>query len=73
MNVNEDMPKFIYDDLLKNHNLKGKTIGLLGLTFKADCDDIRDSLAMKLLKFLKRKKIKTFYSDEYYSLPELDN
>ena len=69
MNVNEDMPKFIYDDLLKNHNLKGKTIGLLGLTFKADCDDIRDSLAMKLLKFLKRKKIKTFYSDEYYSLP----
>lgn len=69
MNVNEDMPKFIYDDLLKNHNLKGKTIGLLGLTFKADCDDIRDSLAMKLLKFLKRKKVKTFYSDEYYSLP----
>ena len=69
MNVNEDMPKFIYDDLHKNHNLKGKTIGLLGLTFKADCDDIRDSLAMKLLKFLKRKKIKTFYSDEYYSLP----
>lgn len=69
MNINEDMPKFIYDDLLKNHNLKGKTIGLLGLTFKADCDDIRDSLAMKLLKFLKRKKVKTFYSDEYYSLP----
>ena len=69
MNINEDMPKFIYDDLLKNHNLKGKTIGLLGLSFKADCDDIRDSLAMKLLKFLKRKKVKTFYSDEYYSLP----
>ena len=30
---------------------------------------ILDALAMKLLKFLKRKKIKTFYSDEYYFLP----
>ena len=42
MNVNEDMPKFIYNDLKKNIDLKHKTIGLLGLTFKADCDDIRD-------------------------------
>ena len=48
--------------------MKNKTIGLLGLTFKADCDDIRDSLAIKLLKFLKNKKIKTLYSDEYYFL-----
>ncbi len=68
MNINEDMPKFIYNDLKKNVNLKNKTIGLLGLTFKADCDDIRDSLAIKLLKFLKNKKIKTLYSDEYYFL-----
>ena len=66
MNVNEDMPKFIYNDLKKNIDLKHKTIGLLGLTFKADCDDIRDSLAIKLLKFLKNKKIKILYSDEYY-------
>ena len=68
MQVNEGMPKFIIDDLERNYNLKKKTIGLLGLTFKADCDDIRDSLAIKLLNYLKKKKIKTLYSDEFYNL-----
>ena len=59
MSVNEGMPKFIYDDLKRNNNLKNKTIGLLGLTFKADCDDIRDSLAIKLLKYLQKKKLRS--------------
>ena len=68
MEVNEGMPKFIYNDLKKDLNLKNKKIGLLGLAFKADCDDVRDSLAVKLLKFLQRKKIKTFYTDEFYKL-----
>ena len=49
MNVNETMPKFIYDDMKKNFKVKNKTIGLLGLTFKADSDDIRDSLALKII------------------------
>ena len=68
MKVNEGMPEFIIKNLEKNYNLKKKTIGLLGLTFKADCDDIRDSLAIKLLKNLKRKKLKVLYSDEFYKL-----
>jgi len=41
---------------------------LLGLAFKADSDDIRDSLAIKLLRYLKNKKIKTLYSDEFIYL-----
>lgn len=68
MEINEGMPKFIIDSLEKKYNLKNKTIGLLGLTFKADSDDIRDSLAIKLLKYLKKRKIKTLYSDEYFYL-----
>ncbi len=68
MNVNEGMPKFIYDDLKKKYSLKGKKIGLLGLTFKGDCDDTRDSLAIKLLKFLQKKKLKVLYSDEFFKL-----
>ena len=66
MKINEGMPKFIIDNLKNNYNLKNKTIGVLGLTFKADCDDTRDSLAIKLLNYLKRKKIKTLYSDEFH-------
>ena len=38
----------------------------MGLTFKSETDDIRDSLAFKLLKLLKSKKIKTLQSDEFY-------
>ena len=46
--------------------MKHKTVGVLGLSFKAENDDTRDSLSIKLLKYLKSKKIKTFQSDEYY-------
>jgi len=68
MQVNEGIPKFIIDYLKKDYNLKNKTVGLLGLTFKAESDDIRDSLAIKLLNSLKKRKIKTLYSDEYYKM-----
>ena len=60
MEVNEGMPKYIIQNLERTYNLKKKTIGLLGLTFKADSDDIRDSLAIKLLNYLKRKKLKRY-------------
>jgi UDPglucose 6-dehydrogenase len=40
--------------ILKKHipNLKGKTIGLLGLSFKPETDDIRDSRSIPLVKSL---------------------
>ncbi len=38
----------------------------MGLSFKSETDDLRDSLSIKLLKQLKSRKIKTFQSDEYY-------
>ena len=66
MSINEGLPKFLIDQLSKKHNLKKKTIGILGLSFKAETDDLRDSLSIKLLKYLKSKKIKTLQSDEYY-------
>ena len=36
------------------------------MSYKAENDDTRDSLSIKLLKYLKSKKIKTLQSDEYY-------
>ena len=46
-------------ELLKKHipNLKGKTIGVLGLTFKPDTDDIRDSRSIPLVKTLLEKDV----------------
>ena len=66
MSINEGLPKFIIKKLSEKYNLKKKTIGILGLSFKAENDDIRDSLSIKLLQNLKSKKIKTLQSDEYY-------
>ena len=70
MSINEGIPKFILNKLEKKLNLKKKTVGVLGLTFKAETDDIRDSLSIKLLKLLKSKKIKTLQSDEYFKSRE---
>ncbi|MDP6440489.1 MAG: nucleotide sugar dehydrogenase [Pelagibacteraceae bacterium] len=66
MSINEGLPKFMFKKLNEKYNLKNKTIGILGLSFKAENDDIRDSLSIKLLKYIKSKKIKTLQSDEYY-------
>ena len=51
--VNQDQPLQLIK-ILKKHvpNLKGKTIGLLGLTFKPDTDDIRDSRSIVLVENL---------------------
>lgn len=66
MSVNEGLPNFLINELSKEHNLKKKIVGVLGLAFKGESDDIRDSLSTKLLKQLKTRKIKTLQSDEYF-------
>ena len=66
MKINEGIPKFIINKLKIKYNLKKKTVGMLGLSFKSETDDIRDSLAIKMLNILKSMKIKTLQSDEFY-------
>ena len=66
MSINEGLPKFIINELQNTYNLRKKIVGVLGMSFKAENDDIRDSLSIKLLKYLKQKKIKNLSSDEYY-------
>jgi len=52
MNINEGLPNYIVDNLSKEVDFSTKTIGILGMAFKADVDDIRDSLSYKLRKIL---------------------
>ena len=66
MSINENIPNFIIKKLEEKFNLRKKIVGVLGLTFKSETDDIRDSLSMKLIRILKLKKIKTLQSDEFY-------
>ncbi len=69
-NTNEKLPEAIVKNLQREKNYKLKKIGILGLTFKSDSDDIRGSLSLKLMKILKKKGFKCFYSDPYYKLQD---
>lgn len=54
--VNTDQPLRLVKILQKHiPRLKGKTIGILGLAFKPDTDDIRDSRAIPIVKELLQK------------------
>ena len=66
MDINHGLPGFIIKNLKKKINIKNKTIGILGLSFKAETDDIRDSLSIELIKILKKNKIKYLSNDPYY-------
>lgn len=65
MMVNEGLPNFLVEDLSKRYNLTKTKVGVLGMAFKADIDDIRDSLSYKLGKILRFQGAQVYYSDEY--------
>jgi len=53
MLVNEGMAYYVVDRLARRLDLSQTVVGLLGMAFKADSDDIRASLSYKLKKILK--------------------
>ena len=65
MNINEGLPSYIVDNLSKEFDLTKKTIGILGMAFKANVDDIRDSLSYKLRKILIFRGANVICSDEF--------
>ncbi|MDA8872017.1 nucleotide sugar dehydrogenase [Candidatus Thioglobus sp.] len=67
MNINEGLPNYIVDNLSKEFDLSTKTIGILGMAFKADVDDIRDSLSYKLRKILIFRGAKVLCCDDFVS------
>ena len=69
MMINEGLPNFLVDELRKKYDLSKTKVGILGMAFKADIDDIRDSLSYKLGKILRFHGAKVYYSDEYVKDP----
>ncbi len=65
MLVNEGLVLYLIDKLESKFNLKKKNIGLLGMAFKAECDDTRSSLSYKLKNFLVPKAKNVFCTDPY--------
>ena len=46
-----------------NNKIKNKKIAVLGVTFKANTDDMRDSSSLRLIPFLSKKGAKIKYYD----------
>src|SRR6185369_6355687 len=47
------LPAFVLSQIAENYRLEELTVGLLGMAFKSDSDDIRSSLSYKLRKLLR--------------------
>ncbi len=66
MTINEGLPDFMISQLIsKTTTVINVKIGILGMAFKAECDDIRDSLSYRLKKTLEFKGALVSCSDEY--------
>jgi UDP-N-acetyl-D-mannosaminuronic acid dehydrogenase len=70
--VHESVPLFLVDGVkrrLGNGDLRERKIAVLGLAFKADTDDTRDSLSHKLIRLLERELADVAVHDPVVATP----
>jgi UDP-N-acetyl-D-mannosaminuronic acid dehydrogenase len=65
MLVNEGLPNYVVSKLKQKYNLRELIVGILGMAFKANSDDSRESLAYKLKKILALESRGVLCSDVY--------
>ena len=74
--VNENMPYFCVDKLhralnTRHKSLNGAKVLVLGVAYKADIDDLRESPALKVIRNLQTHGAEVAYHDPY--VPRLDD
>ena len=75
--INGQMPHFVVDKVqnaLNNHSksVKGSHIHILGVAYKRDIDDMRESPALDIILLLEKRGAKVTYSDSYVPKLRLD-
>lgn len=65
MLVNEGLPLYIVSRLEQRFDLSAQTVGILGMSFKANSDDTRSSLSYKLKRILDFKAREVLTTDPY--------
>jgi UDP-N-acetyl-D-mannosaminuronic acid dehydrogenase len=71
MLINEGLPNYVVSRLKKQYVLSEKTVGILGMAFKAESDDARESLSYKLKKILAIEAKQVLCADPYVNDPAL--
>jgi UDP-N-acetyl-D-glucosamine dehydrogenase len=75
--INGQMPHFVVDKIqsaLNDHSkpLKGSHIHILGVAYKREIDDVRESPALDIILLLERRGATVTYSDPFVSKLRLD-
>jgi len=63
--INESIPLFLIEKIRERARLDGKKVAILGLAFKAEIDDIRESLSFKVRKAFLRQRANVIIHDPY--------
>lgn len=68
--INNYMPEFVIERLMKQLNqqkkaLNGSKIFCLGVAYKKDIDDLRESPALKIIEHLEKNGAEVFYNDPF--------
>jgi UDP-N-acetyl-D-mannosaminuronic acid dehydrogenase len=70
--VNEGLPLYVVACMERSLDLADKTVGILGMSFKGESDDIRSSLSYKLKRILRFKADTVLCTDPYVKVdPDL--
>jgi UDP-N-acetyl-D-glucosamine dehydrogenase len=75
--INERMPYYVAQRITETLNSQGKSVKdaevlVIGVTYKKDVADIRESPALKLMQILDKKGAKLSYHDPYVDKSQLD-
>jgi UDP-N-acetyl-D-mannosaminuronic acid dehydrogenase len=65
MLINEGLPNFVVRHLKESYPLDKMSVGILGMAFKGDSDDPRESLSYKLRKVLEYEAAEVLCTDTY--------
>lgn len=65
MVVNEGLPAYVVQRIEARSSLRGRVVGILGMAFKKESDDTRESLSYKLRKLLARSGAEVLCTDPY--------
>jgi len=66
--VNEGLPLYVIGQLEKRFDLAAMTVGILGMAFKPESDDIRSSLSYRLKRVLIAKAARVLCTDPFVTV-----